>query len=489
MENNLTGSPDTKGQSKVNSNGGINPTFDFSRLSSDDIIADIDRLKKQGMEALKKQSNSFPLDVFPRSIQEIITATNRDLNYPVDFIGASMLFASSVAIGNTYRAQIKNGWLESPVIYLAIVGHAGTNKSHPLSFALQPILEQDKRTYRQYEECRLEYEKTLRLSKKEREDKAIEEPVKPIWKKSLLSDFTPEALVEVHKFNKRGIGVYIDELAGWFKNFNRYNTGSEMEFWLSAWSAKQINIDRKTGDPVFIPMPFISVAGTIQNGILNELAKDNRTQNGFIDRILFVIPDDIQKSYWTESELDPIIIKNWERIISNLLTLSFTNDKTLNPIPKILEFTMDARSLLFEWQKRNTNQSNDTEDAGLKGIYSKMEMYAIRLSLILEMMKFACDESNLHSVGIEAVQGSLKLVEYFKNSAIKVHSIISNSNPLEKYPIVKQSLYKALPETFTTEQGLMIAADRGVPERTFKRFIKEQELFQWLSQGEYAKLI
>ena len=36
------------------------------------------------------------------------------------------------------------------------------------------------------------------------------------------------SLADVHKFNKRGIGVYSDELASWFKNFNRYNKGSEV---------------------------------------------------------------------------------------------------------------------------------------------------------------------------------------------------------------------------------------------------------------------
>ncbi len=73
----------------------------------------------------------------------------------------------------------------------------------------------------------------------------MEMPDKPAWQKNLLSDYTPEALAEVHSYNKRGIGVCVDELAGWFKNFNKYNKGSEMEFWLSAWSRKPITIDRK----------------------------------------------------------------------------------------------------------------------------------------------------------------------------------------------------------------------------------------------------
>jgi hypothetical protein len=278
-------------------------------------------------------------------------------------------------------------------------------------------------------------------------------------------------------------------LAGWFKNFNRYNKGSEMEFWLSVWSGKPINIDRKTGEPVFIPLPFISVCGTIQNGILKELAKESRTQNGFIDRILFVIPDNIQKEYWSDTDLTPVVSENWQSIVSNLLSLNITNDDTFNPNPEILKFTPEAKRILFEWQKANTDQSNDAENEAVSGIYSKLEMYAVRLALILEMMRYACNESDKQAVSVEAIQGALKLVKYFKNSAIKVHCILSNASPLDKHPADKHALYKALPNTFTTETGLQVAESLEVPERTFKRFLNETDLFKWISRGEYEKRI
>jgi hypothetical protein len=491
MEINHSNSPESshKRQSEDTNLNSLNPVFDPGKygIGAEDIKNEAERLLKEGNEAKAKQINCFPVEVFPLPVQQIIKATNENLNFPIDFIGASMLFAVSVSVGNTHRVEVKKGWLESSVLYLAIVARAGTNKSHPLSFALQPLVEQDKKTYRQYEQLRQEYEKAINLSKKEREQQAIDEPVKPVWQKSLLSDFTPEALAEVHKFNKRGIGVYVDELAGWFKNFNRYNKGSEMEFWLSVWSGKPINIDRKTGEPVFIPLPFISVCGTIQNGILNELAKESRTQNGFIDRILFVIPDNIQKKYWSETDLSPVIIENWQNIVSNLLSLSITNDETLNPSPEVLKFTPEAKRILFEWQKENTDQSNDAENEAISGIYSKLEMYAVRLALILEMMLYACNESDKQAVSVKAIQGALKLVEYFKNSAVKVNSIISNASPLDKHPADKQALYKALPDTFTTESGLQVAESLGVAERTFKRFLTEKELFNWIRRGEYEK--
>ncbi len=468
---------------------GLNTNFEFEKfgIGVEDIKTEAAHLINHSNEVRDKQTNRFPVEVFPLPVQKIITATNESLNFPIDFIGASLLYAVSVAVGNTHRVEVKKGWVESSVLYLAIVARAGTNKSHPLSFALQPIVEQDKRTYRHYEQQKQEYDRTVSLSKKEREQQGIDEPIKPVWQKFLLSDFTPEALAEVHKFNKRGIGVYVDELAGWFKNFNRYNKGSEMEFWLSAWSGKSINIDRKTGEPVFIPLPFISVCGTIQNGILNELAKDSRTQNGFIDRILFVIPENIKKEYWGETELEPIVSDNWHSIISRLSNLSITFDETMNPNPEILKFTPEAKRILFDWQKANTDQCNDAENEAVSGIYSKLEIYAVRLALVLEMMRYACNESDKNAVSVEAIQGALKLVEYFKASAVKVNSIISNTSPLDKHPADKQALYKALPDTFTTERGIQIAKELGVPERTFKRFLNEMELFKKISRGEYEK--
>ncbi|MCO4291349.1 YfjI family protein [Solitalea sp. MAHUQ-68] len=468
-----------------------NPQFDFAGfgIDSDALKSEDEQLINQFKDAEKERENIFPVNVFPLPIQQIILSTNESLSFPIDFIGASLLFASSVAIGNTHKVEIKNGFQESAVLYLAIVARAGTNKSHPLTFALNPLVEQDKISYRQYEQERLDYEQVVNLSKKEKEKQAIDGPIKPVWRKFLLSDFTPEALAEVHKFNKRGIGVYVDELAGWFKNFNRYNKGSEMEFWLSAWNSKPINIDRKTGEPVFIPLPFISVAGTIQNGLLNELAKNSRTQNGFIDRILFVIPDNIQKPYWSETELNPIIEKNWKAIISSLMNLPINLDETFSPIPEVLRFTPQAKELLFDWQRNNADQCNDAEFEAISGIYSKLEMYVVRLALILEMMRWACNEGDKQFVGIESMQGAIQLIEYFKKSAVKAYSIISNINPLDKFSSDKHALFNALPDTFKTEEGLKLAINMGIPERTFKRFLNEQELFNRRSRGEYEKII
>jgi hypothetical protein len=104
------------------------------------------------------------------------------------------------------------------------------------------------------------------------------------------------------------------------------------------------------------------------------------------------------------------------------------------------------------------------------------------------MIQYACNEGDKQAIEIEAVQGALQLVEYFKKTAIKVHSIISNANPLNKLPTDKQTLYIALPDTFTTSEGAQVAESVGMAERTFKRFLNDKVLFKWIKQGEYEKL-
>ena len=436
--------------------------------------------------AKSKSVSQFPIEVFPLRVQQIISATTENLGFPIDFIGASMLFAASVAIGNTYKVEVKKGFQEAAVLYLAIVGPPGSNKTHPLHFALAPIMETDKRSFNNYEQEQKNYERIMNLSKAERETEGLEYPAKPNWQKILLSDYTPEALSVIHKFNKRGLGVYVDELAGWFKNFNRYNKGSEMELWLSNWNSKPWTIDRKMGEPIHIPRPYISVAGTLQNALLTALAKEGRTENGFTDRILFAFPDDLKKPYWTEKEIDQSIIDTWQNIIGILMSMPLELDDDLTAKPKILRFDNDAKQLLFAWQRKNTDECND-ESGTIGGIYSKMDMYAVRLALILQMIDSACNKYEAESVTVKAVKGSLLLVDYFKKTAVKVHQIISNTNPIDKQTADKRRLYSALPDSFTTEEGLRIAKEEGMIERTFYRFLNRKELFDKQRGAVYKK--
>lgn len=108
------------------------------------------------------------------------------------------------------------------------------------------------------------------MSRKERiEAGHSEQPQEPMRRRFIVSDITPEGLSFIHAQNKRELCLWTDEFLAWFKNFNRYNSGSEEQFWLPVFSAKATISDRKGNrNSIFIKRPYISVVGTIQKKIL-----------------------------------------------------------------------------------------------------------------------------------------------------------------------------------------------------------------------------
>lgn len=532
---------------------------------------------------------NFPVDAFPKKIQNIILATHNDLSFPIDFIGCSLLAAASTAVGNSCRVKVKEGWDEGVLLYLCLVGKPGTCKSHPMDFALKPIKKKDAESYTVFKEAKKKYDQFMGLSSKKREEKSEEELDKPIYNRRLICDSTLEALIEALATNQRGISVYADELAGWFKNFNRYNSGSDQEFWLSNWSQKPIIQDRKSADPVFIDKPFIGVLGSIQPGLLKMLANGGRSESGFMDRILFSMPANLQKSIWSDTELSPMVFNQWEEIINKLIDIpryteelmsklqrlqAFGNRKAIpnthdsspkfpetagdcsegggkfsgvtgncasskpampgiagdcsNTFPKLpavagdcsvplpelpgvadkatrnaLElpgvadgveekpflfiFSQPAWERLVKWQQLNKNLCDDACEADMEGIYSKLEIYIIRLSLLMQTLSWACGDDRFLCVGLVAVERAIKLVEYFRRMNEEVYALANYVDPIEGLTQKMQRLYKELPESFSVSDGEGRAAHLGVPIRTFKRFISKKSLFERVKRGYYRK--
>ena len=319
--------------------------------------------------SVKVRGGDFPLGALPMKIQRIVREANDCYGYPVDYLAGAMLVAVGLGIGNTHFARLKGKWDESAILFMALVGRPGACKSHPLNFAIRPFTELDGAATRAYIKACEEYERQRELPMKERSEP---HPIAPVCKRFLISDATPEAMLLIHSQNLRGICMWNDELAGWFKNFNRYNKGSDEEYWLKLFNANPSFSDRKgVKNSVYISRPFISVVGTIQNGILNELAQGSRSSNGFIDRLLFVMPNNQDKQPWSDKEPTFDIEAAWAEIIERLVAIPYETDSDSNIIANILPFAQNAKARLYEWQRRNTEECNREECDALKGVYNK----------------------------------------------------------------------------------------------------------------------
>ena len=419
----------------------------------------------------------FPIDVFPAEIIDVLLEYNKCFNFPIEYLGSSIMSAAALAIGNTHHIRVKDQWVEKAVIFMVLVGKKGDVKTHPLRFAFKPIEKKDNLAYEAYLHEYAEYEK-------EQKSNEAKTSVKPTYKKYELKDFTPESLVNVHKFNKRGVVIRVDELSGWIKNFGRYtNKSSEAENYMSIWSGDPISVDRKGDEPIRINNPFINVIGTMQKDIIKELGDNNRSKNGFIERLLFVVDENMPPMLWNEKKLSKETENKYNYMIERLFDLDFDDFN-----PNILNFSSEAKKLLIEWQNGvRLNLYKSQDDIGL-AIQAKLEVYTIRFSLVLQLMFWAVGRKDKIEVEKFAVEKAIKLTEYFRGNARKIHNKIYNRDPLDDLPENQKQLYFSLEQEFTTNQAITNGLEFGIAERTVKYFIKRKDIFKYVSHGKYEKL-
>ena len=438
-------------------------------------------------EVLKSAAPVFPLEVFPEALQVMTREADERLNYGIAFTGCSMLFAAAAAIGNSCVVEMNPDWLEGVTLWMVLVGHPGTGKGHALKRVLKEIELQDASRYTVWVEEMKRYKRALEQFNREKKKELVsdaDEPEMPIWKKVILSDVTPEKMGRVHADNPRGICLHVDELAGWLQTFNRYNAGNAQKSYNTAWSRSPLIIDRVAAGSIRIEAPCIMVGGTIQPRILPELMTESRGDDGFTHRLLFCSPD-VEAKPWNREDYDKSIFSRWDGVMQTLLALPYEVQGVV--LPQVLKLQPDAKALLHDWQNILTKKANLCRSAYIKGVYAKIGQYAIRLSLIMQMVRYACREGSKEQISIESVNSAITLAEYFKASHLQIFEEIESHSPLDDLPEDKLNLYQALPEQFKKSDGVAIAATMRMAQRTFDRFVRNKVFFRKKQWGEYEK--
>ena len=415
------------------------------------------------------ESIPFPSEVFPEQIRQIINRTRTCLNFPLDYICPALIFASSIALGNAIAVEIKKGWKEKAIFYMAIVGEPGTNKSSCLEFAIEPLRKIDRDNLKTYKKKLKQYEAT-----KNDPDKNIEQPV---YGQIVLSDITVEGFLKQHLNTPRGLAIYADELMGFVKSFSRYRSGNDEEIWTQLFTGVPIIVNRLHSDSFSVSNPFVGIIGGVQPGLLRKFA-DGKTDSGFIYRWLFAYPDKRTFSRFQDDEIDDHTMNQWETIIDTIRRIRY-NGKTT-----VIRLSPEAYDLYKQWYNTG-RETMEHASTSFIGITTKMERYCARFALILEVLRYTCGQSDLTSISAQSMKDAIKLTYYFIAGAQKALKKL-HSDPLGALTEKQRSIYLDLPATFTTREGLTIALLHSMSERTFKDWIKTP-LFRKLDYGTYEK--
>lgn len=446
---------------------------------------------KAAQEKLLRESvhkDDFPINVFPDDIQWIIESLHQNLRWPKDFISCSMLFTASVAAGSRFRTMVKFGWEEAPSLYILFVGHPGVAKTHAMKWPMAPIISTDRYMYKEYMTEVEKFEKMSKMTKLERKEAGMEDAVKPpVLKKMIVEDITLEALIKVLSENKHGVGANFDEASSWFKNFNRYNKGSDIGTWLKLWSQGDVVKDRVGSASIRVNQPFVSLIGGIQPKILKDVKEQQMEDNGMLDRILFAWPR-IQQMEVIPRQDTPMEDqkRRWAEIVHNIKNYEPQYPKGFS----YHRFTMseNAKDLYFNWVNDITSRANNNDEVWFRGVVSKMYSQVARMCMIMELLNYGCGlDHNYGIISTSSMESAIRMSEYFIETSIKVRDELHDQNPLADATLDEKRLYAALPQTFNRGEGEKVASDIGIGLRTFRKILGSKTLISKLQYGVYEK--
>lgn len=378
---------------------------------------------------------------------------------PVDYVGVSLIAIAASLIGGKRRVQPypESAWAEPCIIWAAAVGDPSTNKSPAIDGAREPLRAMEAGHATAHEDVlrdwetraaragaeRKQWEGQVREATKEGHDtppmpKAAVMPEKPMRRRLIVQDITPEEMGSILTGNPYGTLHLRDELAGWVMGFERYSPGGR-EFWLEAYGGRPFVIDRKSApQPLRIPFNGVSVIGGTQPEKLAECLLSG-SDDGLVARFLWAWPAPVPY-HRPRQVADTARLDRIYRRLDGMRTVIDPYSGEPTHITMMLE---PKGADLFEAWMRDARANVGEEAASIyKSFCGKLSGLALRLALFSEMLAWADSDTPVEptEVSLRSIAAAIGFIEdYAKPTALRVFGdaalppVERNSASLAKY--------------------------------------------------------
>lgn len=382
----------------------------------------------------------FPVEALPEPVRSYVVDGATAIGCDASFVALPLLSGLAGAIGNTRRILLKRGWTEPAIIWTAIVGESGTQKSPAFRLALRAVRTRQHRLMKEHQQALKEWETVNELheiafnewKKQAAKGRASPEPPaapeEPICPRTWIEDCTTEALATLLQENPRGLLTLRNELSGWF-SFGQYKNGGgadDVARWLQMFDGDPLIVDRKTSGTIYVPCAAVSIAGGIQPAILERSLGQQHRDNGLLARLLLAHPPRRAKR-WTEAELDPLTEGDVTLLFDRLYALEAVTDTDGDPTPQLLRLNARAKVAWVAFVNEH-----GAEQLALVGdeaaAWSKLEGYAARLALIMHLVRAAADDPTLADTDVvdeASIAAGIRLSRWFAAEARRVYAALA----------------------------------------------------------------
>jgi hypothetical protein len=402
----------------------------------------------------------MPLDCLPEVVRNYVEEHAAAIECAPEAI-ASPLFATLASlIGNSRCIRIRNTWREPCVVWACVAMPSGTRKSPAHEAATGKLLDVHQKQFidkyeaalKEFEAAKEAYENHRRDRRRGKASSEVEAPKEPVCRELYTNDTTVEAVADVLQGNPRGLLVHQDELAAWFKSFDRYvpNGGGDLPRWLRMHGARALKVNRKTFPKrVFIDRAAVSVCGTIQPKTLQRCLTPETFDTGLTARFLFVMPPKTKRGEFREEDDVSANTSNaMKQLVKKLLALEPVEDEEcrlpdpgppttpgappdLVPIeetdnggkrmrPKDIPLSDDAKSKWSEFYTEHGDEQHSLDDENLAAAWPKMEGYTARFALIFTL----CDNPGAEVIDGRSMHNAIRLMRWYMRETIRVYAML-----------------------------------------------------------------
>jgi hypothetical protein len=379
----------------------------------------------------------FPVEIFPRAIQEYCWQVAKSIGCPVDFVGTMILPVASGAIGTTRVIEIKKGFAVYCSVYSALVARPGGGKSPAQRHVCEPVKRRAKMYKMTYEDQMAEW--------KEREESGepMDSGKEPRLQRISCRNITSESLAPILTSNQRGLVIIKDEVAGFVKSMDQYRggKGADREFFMEVWSNIDQDVDRKSqgGVPITVEDPFINVFGGVQPDKLHYVTNLMGENDGFADRFLVSYPDEVFQTAFNWEEVDEETSRKWNLVYNSLhddFHFGQGSDERgrIIDIPMVVRCSLEAGKMYAEWYEPHRKETQEPDfPPRLIGSWLKMTEYTLRLALIIHCLRCASPDveeapADEFIVDEETMIRAIALAEYYKSHIARAFGFVIRNN-------------------------------------------------------------
>lgn len=385
----------------------------------------------------------FPVEALPEPVRSYVADGAEAIGCDESFIALPMLSGLAAAVGNTRRIKLKRGWAEPAILWTAVIGESGTQKSPAFRLALKAIRDRQHRLMKEHQAALKDWEAQNELheiamsnwkkaaAKSDTPPDPPEAPEQPTCPRNWIEDCTTEALAMLLQQNPRGLLTLRNELSGWF-SFGQYKNGGgadDVARWLQMFDADALIVDRKTSGTIYVPCASVSIAGGIQPAILERSLGQQHRDNGLLARLLIAHPPRRAK-HWTETTVTQSLDAALTAVFDRLYTVEPDLDEDGDTQPRLLPLNRQAKQVWIAFV--NEHGQEQLQYVGDEAAaWSKLEGYAARLALVIHCTRAAANDPQLEDteiIDLVSIDAGIQLSRWFADEALRVYQTLGEED-------------------------------------------------------------